>query len=57
MSIRVKKRSHKHISVRLAMDDYIRVKKQSEKDGRPLAAQVRHYISKGLDENRQKAEV
>lgn len=57
MSIGLKKRSHKHISVRLEMSDYIEVKAQSEKDGRPLAAQVRHYISKGLNESRQKAEV
>lgn len=51
MQLCSRKRKHKHISIRLELPDYERIKAWAESEGRPIAAQARTYLLKKLDEH------
>lgn len=56
MRKRVKKES-KHISILFDLDIYEKIRIQAEQDNRSMSAQVRLYVSKGLDEDRPETEI
>lgn len=49
-------KTHKHISIRFELPDYEKFKAWAEAEGRPMAAQARTLILKGLEEYSERSQ-